>query len=35
VYEEDEAGRLREEVEMLQEQLDEAMARLTSLSGDA
>jgi predicted Fe-Mo cluster-binding NifX family protein len=35
VYEEDEVGRLREEVEMLQQQLDEAMDRLTALSGDA
>jgi predicted Fe-Mo cluster-binding NifX family protein len=32
-YEEDEVGRLREEVEMLQGQLDEAMARLRALSG--
>jgi predicted Fe-Mo cluster-binding NifX family protein len=35
VYEEDEAGRLREEVEMLQQQFDEAMARLKALSEDA
>jgi predicted Fe-Mo cluster-binding NifX family protein len=34
-YEEDEVGRLREEVEMLQQQLDEAMERLKGLSGDA
>jgi predicted Fe-Mo cluster-binding NifX family protein len=34
-YEEDEVGRLREEVAMLQQQLDEAMTRLTTLSGDA
>jgi predicted Fe-Mo cluster-binding NifX family protein len=34
-YEEDEVGRLREEVDMLQQQLDEAMARLNKLSGDA
>lgn len=32
VYEEDEVGRLREEVEMLQQQLDAATDRLTSLS---
>jgi predicted Fe-Mo cluster-binding NifX family protein len=31
-YEEDEAGRLREEVEMLQQQLDQAMERLERLS---
>lgn len=30
-YEEDEVGRLREEVEMLQQQLDEAMTRLGNL----
>jgi predicted Fe-Mo cluster-binding NifX family protein len=35
VYEEDEVGRLREEVEVLQRQLDEAMSRLEVLSGDA
>ncbi|MGD2148713.1 MAG: NifB/NifX family molybdenum-iron cluster-binding protein [Anaerolineae bacterium] len=34
-YEEDEVGRLREEVAMMQEQLDKAMARLKALSGDA
>jgi predicted Fe-Mo cluster-binding NifX family protein len=34
LYEEDEVGRLREEVEMLQQQFDEAMARLKDLSGD-
>jgi hypothetical protein len=34
-YEEDEVGRLREEVNMLQRQLDEAMMRLKALSGDA
>jgi predicted Fe-Mo cluster-binding NifX family protein len=34
-YEEDEVGRLREEVDMLQQQLDEAMERLKALSGDA
>jgi predicted Fe-Mo cluster-binding NifX family protein len=34
-FEEDEAGRLREEVEMLQAQIDEAMSRLKALSGDA
>jgi HAMP domain-containing protein len=33
-YEQDEVGRLREEIEMLQQQLDEAMARLRALSGD-
>lgn len=32
-YEQDEAGRLREEAEMLQQQLDEAMARLDKLEG--
>ncbi len=32
-YEEDAAGRLREEAEMLQQQLDEVMARLKDLSG--
>ena len=31
-YEEDEAGRLREEIEMLQQQLGEAMERLNKLS---
>jgi hypothetical protein len=35
VYEEDEVGRLREEVEVLQRQLDEAMSRLEVLRGDA
>jgi predicted Fe-Mo cluster-binding NifX family protein len=34
-YEEDEVGRLREEVEMLQQQLDAAMSRLEALSGNA
>jgi predicted Fe-Mo cluster-binding NifX family protein len=34
-YEEDEVGRLREGVEMLKQQLDEAMSRLEALSGDA
>jgi len=34
-YEEDEVGRLREEAEMLQEQLDEVMARLEDLGGNA
>ena len=34
-YEEDEVGRLREEVDMLQQQLDGAMTRLKALSGDA
>jgi ubiquinone biosynthesis protein UbiJ len=34
-YEEDEVGRLREEVDMLQRQLDEAMTRLKALSRDA
>lgn len=34
MYEEDEVGRLREEVEMLQQQLDDAMARLEDLGGD-
>ena len=34
-YEEDEVGRLREEVDMMQEQLDKAMARLKALGGDA
>ena len=32
-YEEDEVGRLREEAEMLEEQLDEVMARLEKLGG--
>jgi predicted Fe-Mo cluster-binding NifX family protein len=32
-YEQDEVGRLREEAEMLQQQLDEAMARLDQLEG--
>jgi predicted Fe-Mo cluster-binding NifX family protein len=31
-YEEDEAGRLREEVQMLQQQLDEAAARIDRLT---
>jgi predicted Fe-Mo cluster-binding NifX family protein len=31
-YEKDEAGRLREEIEMLQQQLDEAMRRLDNLA---
>jgi predicted Fe-Mo cluster-binding NifX family protein len=31
-YEEDEAGRLREEIEMLQQQLNEAMGRLDKLT---
>jgi predicted Fe-Mo cluster-binding NifX family protein len=31
-YEEDEAGRLREEIEMLQQQLNEAMGRLDKLA---
>jgi len=34
-YEEDAAGRLREEAEMLQQQLDEVMARLRGLSDEA
>ena len=34
-YEEDEVGRLREEVDMIQEQLEKATARLRALSGDA
>jgi predicted Fe-Mo cluster-binding NifX family protein len=34
-YEEDEVGRLREEVDMLQRQLDEAMTRLKALGRDA
>ncbi len=33
VYEQDEAGRLREEAEMLRRQLDEAMERLRRLEG--
>jgi predicted Fe-Mo cluster-binding NifX family protein len=33
-YEEDEAGRLREEVEMLQQQLDEVMRRLDGVKAD-
>ncbi len=33
VYEEDAAGRLREEAEMLQQQLDEVMTRLKDLRG--
>jgi len=33
-YEEDEAGRLREEVNMLQQQLNEAMERLDKLTAD-
>lgn len=33
-YEEDDIGRLREEAEMLQQQLDEAMSRLRDLHGD-
>jgi len=33
-YEEDEAGRLREEIEMLQQQLNEAMERLDRLAAD-
>ena len=32
-YEQDEVGRLREEAEMLQQQLDEVMARLEKLDG--
>ena len=32
-YEQDEVGRLREEAEMLQQQLDEVMARLAKLNG--
>ncbi|HID62327.1 MAG TPA: dinitrogenase iron-molybdenum cofactor biosynthesis protein [Anaerolineae bacterium] len=32
-YEQDEVGRLREEAEMLQQQLDEVMARLNKLEG--
>ena len=32
-YEQDEVGRLREEAEMLQQQLDEVMARLDQLEG--
>jgi predicted Fe-Mo cluster-binding NifX family protein len=35
VYEEDEVGRLREEVDMLQQQLDDALARMKALGGDA
>jgi predicted Fe-Mo cluster-binding NifX family protein len=35
VFEEDGVGRLREEVEMLQQQLEEALSRLKTLSGDA
>jgi predicted Fe-Mo cluster-binding NifX family protein len=34
-YEEDDLGRLREEAEMLQQQLDEVKARLRDLSGSA
>jgi hypothetical protein len=33
-YEEDEAGRLREEIKMLQQQLNEAMGRLNGLAAD-
>lgn len=33
-YEEDDVGRLREEAEMLQQQLDEAMSRLRNLQAD-
>jgi len=33
-YEQDEVGRLREEAEMLQKQLDEAMARLGQLEDE-
>ena len=33
-YEEDESGRLREEIEMLQHQLNEAMERLDGLAAD-
>ncbi len=35
VYEEDEVGRLREEADMLQDELDEVMARLGALSDEA
>jgi predicted Fe-Mo cluster-binding NifX family protein len=34
-YEEDEVGRVREEAEMLQQQLDEVMSRLEKLGGNA
>lgn len=34
-YEQDEVGRLREEAEMLQRQLDEAMSRLNDIRADA
>lgn len=34
-YEEDEVGRLREEAEMLEQQLDEVMSRLEKLGGSA
>jgi predicted Fe-Mo cluster-binding NifX family protein len=33
-YEQDEVGRLREEAEVLQQQLDEVMARLEALDGE-